>query len=200
MIADEIRAISQAGLGWSADAPYDRDRYERLLHAAAQLFALVDERDVDEIERTVFTQLTHLAPVPVADAAIVGDDGRIFLIQRADNGLWALPGGMLEMGETPAEGALREAREEAGIVAEGVDLIGVFDSRLHDSRSALQLYAFVFLCRQVGTVEASTPHEVHDGRWFARDELPPLSPGHGAKVPHVFEFLEHRRPHFDVPG
>lgn len=197
MIADEVRAISETGLHWSGDDPYDRDRYERLRHGAARLFAFVDERDVDEIERTVFHQITHLAPVPCSDAAVLDDQGRILLIQRADNGLWAMPGGMLEMGETPAEGAAREAREEAGVEIEVDELVGIYDSRLHGSRSPVQLYMFVFLGRAVGECEASTPREVLDQGWFGPDALPELSPGHVRRVPDVFRFLVDRRAHFD---
>ncbi|MGY6501294.1 MAG: NUDIX hydrolase N-terminal domain-containing protein [Acidimicrobiales bacterium] len=196
-IADEIRAISENGLEWSGDDPYDRDRYERLRRCAARLFAFVDERDVDEIERTVFHQLTHRAPVPCSDAAVIDDDGNILLIQRADNGLWAMPGGMLEIGETPAGGAVREAQEEAGVVIEVDEMVGVYDSLHHDSVSPLQLCIFVFLARVVGRRDASTPHEVLDVGWFGPDELPPLSPGHTNRVPHVFEFLAHRQVHFD---
>ncbi len=51
--------------------------------------------------------LAHVTPFAVADAAIINDDDRLLLSRRADNGLWAMPGGGLDVGETAAEGAAR---------------------------------------------------------------------------------------------
>ena len=69
LIADQLRVIAEVGLSWTQSDPYNRDRYERVRHAAAELFAFADTRAVEEIERTVFSQLTHTAPVPCVDAA-----------------------------------------------------------------------------------------------------------------------------------
>lgn len=199
LLADELRVLADTGLRWSQDDPYHHERYERVRSASARLFAFTDLRDPATIERELFTQLTHLAPVVVGDAAVVDAGGRILLIRRADDELWAMPGGGVEMGETAAEAVAREAREEAGLEVEVEDLVGVYDSRFCGTRSSLQLYQFVFLCRPGRSVAATTPHEVLDVGWFGPDELPPFSPGHDVRVPHVFEFLEHRRPYFDRP-
>jgi len=199
MLGDELRALADDGIVWSQDDPYHLDRYRRVRRAAAEAFSIADERDVDEIEGTVFSQLTHVAPVPCGDAAIVGDDGRIFLIRRSDDGLWAMPGGGFHMGETPAAGVAREASEEAGLVVEVHDLVGVYDSRLCGARSEIQLYQFVFLCRVVDVCGPTTPDETLDSGWFARHELPALSPGHDVRVPDVFRFIVDRRTVFDRP-
>jgi ADP-ribose pyrophosphatase YjhB (NUDIX family) len=60
-----------------------------------------------------------------------------------------MPGGGVEVGETAAQAAVRETREEAGLVVEVIDLVGVYDSRFCETRSSLQLYQFVFLCQGV---------------------------------------------------
>jgi ADP-ribose pyrophosphatase YjhB (NUDIX family) len=197
---DELRAIAQQGLEWSSDEPYHRHRYERVRRVAATLFAAADVRSVNEIERTVFRQLTHVAPLPVGEAAIVDEDGRILLIRRSDNGLWALPGGGFEVGETAAEGAEREALEETGLVVQATDLVGVWDSRLCESGSSLQLYHFVFLCRPVGDRHGgpTTPDEVLELDWFPAEQLPSLSPGHAVRIAGVFAFLTDRRTLFDT--
>ena len=145
--ADEIRAIANEGLHFEGGNPYSARRCRRLLRIAAELFALQDVREADEIERAYHADLGHLAPYPGGDAAIFDDDGQILLIRRRDNGLWAMPGGFFEVGETPAEGTCREAWEETGLEVEPVALSGVYDSRLCGTRSAHQLYQFVFLCR-----------------------------------------------------
>lgn len=200
MLADELRVIATAGMRWTAGDPYNHDRFERVRSASARLFAFTDTRPLDEVERTVFSQLTHLAPVPCGDAAVFDEEGRILLIQRADDELWAMPGGAFEMGETAAEGVAREALEEAGVVVEVTDLVGVYDSRLCGSRASVQLFQFVFLCRVTGWAEATTPQEVLEVGWFTEDDLPPLSPGHTVRVPDAFRFRHDGRTFFDRGG
>jgi ADP-ribose pyrophosphatase YjhB (NUDIX family) len=51
-----------------------------------------------------------------ADALILDDEGRILLVRRADDGLWAMPGGWVEPGETREQAVVRETREETGLV------------------------------------------------------------------------------------
>ena len=197
MLADELRVISAAGIRWTAEDPYNRDRFERAREVAARLFAFTDTRSLEEVKRSVFTMLTHVAPAPCGDAAVFDSDGRILLIQRADDRLWAMPGGAFEMGETAAQGVRREALEETGVDVEVTDLIGVYDSRFCETQSSIQLYQFVFLCKPKTVGVASTPHEVLDVGWFAESDLPVLSPGHTVRVPEAFRFLRDRRPFFD---
>jgi ADP-ribose pyrophosphatase YjhB (NUDIX family) len=196
-LADELRVVSAEGMHWNQDDPYILGRFEHVRRVATELFAVVDERDADEIERTVFHELSHLAPIPVVDAAVFDDERRLLLIQRADNQLWAMPGGAIDMGEIPADAAAREVAEETGLVVEATELVGVWDSTRCGSIGALQLYMFVFLCRVTGSCVATHALEVLDQGWFARDELPPLSPGHNTRVPTVFAYLDDRVPYFD---
>lgn len=90
-LADEIRSVADGGLRYSGDLPYDSERYRHFRRIAAQLMALVDTRDVSAIESELFSTLTHIAPVPVASAAVFDAADRILLIQRADNGEWEMP-------------------------------------------------------------------------------------------------------------
>ena len=194
LLADRLRVVAAAGLRHTVDDPYQTQRYEQVLRTAAELFSVVDRRDADEIERTVFRELTHVAPVPGVEAGVFDDEGRILLLQRSDDRLWAMPGGMLEVGETPAQGAAREAAEETGVVVEVLDLSAVYDSRFCGTRASLQLVHLVFHCRPVGALASgpTTPNEALDVGWFTEHSLPPLSPGHEVRVPHAFAF--HRSP------
>ncbi len=57
------------------------------------------------------------------------DGDRVLLVKRAVEpfkGYWDIPGGFLEPGEHPADGAVREMREETGLVVEPVELVGMF--------------------------------------------------------------------------
>ena len=68
--------------------------------------------------------LAHASPFLGADAAVFRSGG-ILLIRRGDDGLWAMPGGLTEVGETWAQSAEKELREEAGVGEAATKLLGV---------------------------------------------------------------------------
>ncbi len=187
--ADELDAIANEGLSWSGDDPYQRRRFGRVQRLAAEVFAAQDVRDVDEIERVYRGDLTHLTPYAVGDAAVWNERGELLLIQRVDDQRWAMPGGMFEVGETPSEGACREAHEETGLHVEALALIGVYDSRLCGALSNHHLYQFVFACRPRDRhAQPVVTNESLNVGWFTEASLPLLSPGHDVRVPDAFRF------------
>lgn len=199
--ADELQAIANEGLRWESHNPYEVRRCERIIRIAAAIFATQDVRDAETIARIYSGDLTHIAPYPCGDAAIFNARGEILLIQREDNRLWAMPGGAFEVGETPAEGACREAWEETGIAVEPLALVGVYDSRRCGSRSNAHLYQFVFLCRpREADAQPHVGGETLDVGWFAEADLPPLSPGHNVRIPDAFRYWrgERREAVFDA--
>jgi ADP-ribose pyrophosphatase YjhB (NUDIX family) len=66
-------------------------------------------------------------------SAVLFDAARekILLTRRADNGLWCLPGGMIEAGESVSEGCAREVLEETGLHVRVTRLTGVYSDPLH---------------------------------------------------------------------
>ncbi|MBB5854478.1 NUDIX hydrolase [Amycolatopsis umgeniensis] len=69
--------------------------------------------------------------VVAVSAFIQDDEGRILMIRRTDNDLYSIPGGQLELGETLAEAAVREVREETGIECEITGVIGLYSDPKH---------------------------------------------------------------------
>ena len=111
--------------------------------------------------------------------AIVIEHGRVLLVKRAHPpiaGQWSIPGGALEIGELVREAAVREAREETGLIVEPGELLGVFDRVLRNPEQRVQYHYVLidFLCEPVGgeLLAASDAAEV---RWFTREELPALN-------------------------
>ena len=173
--ADKLRDVSAEGLRYARDS-YEQERYRAIQDLALAMLALASDRDVESLEPlrgTIFTQFT---PLVGGDAAIIDDDGRILLIQRSDNGRWAMPGGALQVGETPAEGVLREVLEETGIPCQAIALVGIFDIRPSGLTGLHHLYLITFLCRpleeSVTGKEASHSHEILDLHWFEEGALP----------------------------
>lgn len=184
--ADKLRDLSALGLHF-AEHIYERDRWTQVQTLALEMLASATGDRFETLEPLRATVFTHITPFAVGDAAIIDEDGHILLIQRADNGLWAMPGGGFEVGETPAEGAVREALEETGICCRPVALAGVFDSRCCGTVSRHHLYQFVFLCRPIEGVEPVAPShagEISAMAWFAEAHLPAdLDPGHRVRIP-----------------
>lgn len=111
--------------------------------------------------------------------SIIIEEDRVVLVRRAHppiQGHWSIPGGVLEVGEMLREAAIREAREETGLVIEPGELLGVFDRILRDAEKQVQYHYVLidFLCRRVSgeLLAASDAAEV---RWFMREELPTLN-------------------------
>ena len=114
------------------------------------------------------------APLVGVGAVIIKDD-RVLLIKRGQPplaGQWSIPGGLLEVGETVRATAIREAFEEAGLVVEALDLLGVFDRVLPDGEGRTQYHYVLidFLCRRVsGEIRAGD--DAAEARWFQRGEV-----------------------------
>jgi 8-oxo-dGTP diphosphatase len=72
-----------------------------------------------------------------------GPDTKALIVQRAQQpnaGRWGFPGGVLELGETVAEGAMRELNEETGIVAEPAGILNVHDAIQLDEDGRVQFH------------------------------------------------------------
>jgi ADP-ribose pyrophosphatase YjhB (NUDIX family) len=73
--------------------------------------------------------VTYLNPRLVVTTFPVTDDGELILIRRGfepGRGLWAQPGGFLEIDETPSEGAIRETLEETSLIVETGEIVGLY--------------------------------------------------------------------------
>jgi len=187
--ADELRAITGNGLRFVKN-PYDEANYRRVRQIAAELFALANGRSPAQMEVLLLQMLGHYTPMVMGDALVVNDAGEMLLIQRADSGMWAAPGGAFDVGETAAEGVVRECREETGWQVEPVHLVGIYDSRIVGTRVGHHVYHLSFLCRPVALDPEPPSHaqEALDVGWFAEDALPPLDLGHRIWVPHAFSY------------
>jgi 8-oxo-dGTP diphosphatase len=115
----------------------------------------------------------------VGVGAIIIDGDRVLLVKRAHppiQGQWSIPGGVLEVGEMVRDAAIREAREETGLIVEPGELLGVYDRILRDPEKRVQYHYVLidFLCRATGgQLQAAT--DAAEVRWFTREELPALN-------------------------
>jgi 8-oxo-dGTP diphosphatase len=114
----------------------------------------------------------------VGIGAIIIRESKVVLVKRAHppiQGQWSIPGGVLEVGELVREAAVREAREETGLIVAPGELLGVYDRVLYDAQKRVQYHYVLidFLCRPVGG-ELCAASDAAEVRWFSREELPAL--------------------------
>jgi len=128
---------------------YDRDRFERMLAISEALAGLTIGVEFTP-ERPYLPDIGIPTPKVGCSVAAFDPDGRVALIQRADNKRWAVPGGYAEIGSPPSANALREFREETGYEAELERLVGVYDNKRFASVSAYQFYICLFRARITG--------------------------------------------------
>lgn len=117
---------------------------------------------------------TDLIWTPGVTAIVLHDDGRVLLGQRADNHRWAPIAGILEPGEEPAVGAVREVAEETGVVArvERLASVSAGEPVAYPNGDHAQFLDLTFRCRYV----SGEPHVADDESlavgWFDVDDLP----------------------------
>ena len=197
--ADKLRDMSAMGLHFSKDI-YDQQRYRDIQTMAMEMHALASGDSFSQIEPLRDT--VYAPPMPLVGAsAFVFDGVRVLLIRRADDKKWALPGGGLEVGETPAQGAQREVMEESGVQCRVTKLVGLFDSRHIGWQSRYHVYHCVFACEPVADADEVSPThalEILDKAWFDADKLPTdLSGGHALFIAEAFRVWRGGEPYFD---
>ncbi|QDN85577.1 NUDIX domain-containing protein [Streptomyces sp. RLB3-17] len=115
--------------------------------------------------------------VPAASTVVVDDSGRILLQRRSDNGMWALPGGAMNIGESLPDCAVRETREETGYDVEITGIVGTYTNPRHvfayDDGEVRQEFSICFLARPVAG-QLAVSEESTDVRWFLSEEVDAL--------------------------
>lgn len=115
--------------------------------------------------------------LPTATGVVIDEAGRLLLGRRADNGAWALPGGIVEPGEEPADAAIREIFEETAVIAEPAALVAVTLSAetTYANGDTVQYLDLLFRCRAVGGSAQVNDSESTAVQWYRLDELPPVN-------------------------
>ena len=125
------------------------------------------------------------------------DEGRILLIHKTDNNLWAMPGGGHEIGESIVETVVREVKEETGydVEVEVETITGTYTNPRHvmayDDGEVRQQFSIAFRARLVGG-EARTSSESSDVVWMRPEEILSLDmhPSMRMRLQHALEGRE----------
>ena len=203
-IADELRAIATTGLHFT-ESDYDRERYGKLVTLAARLgSASGGAGDTDALEQIYRdADAGYVTPkVDVRMAVFRGD--QVLLVRERSDGRWCLPGGYVDVGESPSEAAVRETAEEACVAVRTRRLVGVYDNRLRPDAPPhlFHIYKLVFVGELTDAgAEPSAGSETDAASFHPAQALPELSLGRTLAI-HVEHALRmaretETRTHFD---
>ena len=116
--------------------------------------------------------------VPSVTAVVRDGSGRLLLIHKADNDLWALPGGGHDIGERISDTVVREVFEETGIQVEVDNIVGLYTDPEHvmayDDGEVRQQFSICFRAHPVGG-SLRTSSESKEVRWVYPADLDSLN-------------------------
>jgi ADP-ribose pyrophosphatase YjhB (NUDIX family) len=106
---------------------------------------------------------------------VVNDADEILMIRRSDNDNWAVPGGAIDLGESVAQAAIRETKEESGIDCEITGLVGIYSNPKHvilytSNGEARQEFSIVLTAQPLGGTPTPSD-ESKEVRWVSRPDV-----------------------------
>ncbi len=113
----------------------------------------------------------------VIAVAIIEKKGKLLMVQEAEEeirGLWNVPAGHIDSGETPIDAVVREAKEETGFDVKPVSLAQIQSYKHISGRTSLR---FNFYCEIIGGEIKNADSEIQDVRWLSKEELEELKIG-----------------------
>ena len=129
-----------------------------------------------------------------ASIIVENEKGEVLLQQRTDNGCWGYAGGSVELYEVVEEAAARELEEETGLIADEIELLGVFSGErlryTYPNGDQVSTIDIVYLCRKYHGELKCQPGEVERLAFFAPDAIP--KPFFAPQIPAMEAFLRTR--------
>jgi ADP-ribose pyrophosphatase YjhB (NUDIX family) len=176
-IAKRLQSIAQAGIFYSEDKPFDRERYQEISDISVQILSQLTDEPIEKIGN-LFTQERDGYQTPKVDirAVVFNKSGDILMVKEKVDGCWSLPGGWADVGYTPAEVAVKEVWEETGLEVKTVRILAVIDKRNHPHPpEGWYVYKIFILCEKIGGGILKNTTETSDIQYFSSENLPPLS-------------------------
>ncbi len=176
-IAKRLQSIAQAGIFYSDDKPFDRERYQEIADISVQILGQLTDEPIEKIGN-LFTQERDGYQTPKVDirAVVFNESGEILMVKEKVDGRWSLPGGWADVGYTPAEVAVKEVQEETGLDVKTVRVLGIFDKRNHPHPpEGWYVYKIFILCEKIGGEISKDTTETSDIQYFSLENIPLLS-------------------------
>jgi ADP-ribose pyrophosphatase YjhB (NUDIX family) len=173
--ARKVQAIAQNGLAFTTD-PFDKERYTELTELVASILATELGIPVAQAKGFWAGDEGYVTPKVDVRGGIFEDD-RVLLVRERSDGRWTLPGGWVDINDSPSGAVVREIREESGYQARAVKLAALIDKRRHPHPPGIHhIYKLFFLCERIGGAPTIS-NETDAVQFFPVRELPELSTG-----------------------
>jgi len=190
--AQQLQAVAQTGDAY-ANNDFDRQRYDLVRKIAGEIMAAGSQTDVQDVLDVFVREGGYATPKMDVRAAVFRDD-RILMVQERSDGLWTLPGGFADVGDSPSVAIEREVLEESGFTVKVTKLAALFDRNRHPHPPfGYHIWKAFFLCDLQGGV-ATPSIETSAVGFFPESALPPLSRGRIATGQLSLMFEHHRNP------
>ena len=156
--ARRLNALAQTGLTF-AESPYDIERYTAIRTIAAEMIAHGSGENFNRVLDLFACDAGYATP-KVDVRGVVFQDGKILLVQERSDGLWTLPGGWADVGDTPADAVVREIQEESGYEVRPTKLLALLDrNRQNHPPHVNHIYKVFIRCEIIGGLP-TTSHEI----------------------------------------
>lgn len=190
--ARRLEAIAQTGLFYALNE-YDRERYLQVREIAAEIISGHSDAPIERVLDLISRDDGYATPKVDVRAAVFREGSLLYVRERAD-GLWTLPGGWADVGQSAAESVVREVREESGYAVRASKLLAVYDRDRHPHPPILHhSWKMFFRCEITGGQPRSS-YETTEVAFFPENQLPPLS------LPRILpEQIHHLYEHFRNP-
>ena len=194
--ARRLNALAQTGLTF-AENPYDIERYTAIRMIAAEMVAQRTGAETCRVLDLFALDVGYATP-KVDVRGVVFRDGKILLVQERSDGMWTLPGGWADVGDSPAGAVVRELREESSYETRATKLLALLDRNRHDHPPHVNhIYKVFIRCEIIGG-SPTTSHEIQGVGFFAEDEIPELSLMRSVPAQIARMFEHYRQP--DLPA
>jgi ADP-ribose pyrophosphatase YjhB (NUDIX family) len=172
-MAKRMQALAQAGLEYS-DNKYDRDRYQQMRELSLEIMHDFTDLEMNKLVGVFASEQGYQTP-KVDVRGVVFREDQILMVRETIDGNWSLPGGWADVGLTPSEVAVKEVREESGLVVVPERLLAVLDKKRHNHPPDMfHIYKIFILCRETGG-ELKGGMETSETGFFGPGNFPPLS-------------------------
>lgn len=169
----ELQGIARAGLTYAKDT-YDQERYEQLMTLTSQMAAHGSGLSQRALHMAFRGDLGYLTP-NVCSRVFIWQNNRVLLVKERSEDVWTLPGGWVDVNESPAESAAREAHEETGYAVKIIRLLALWDKLKHDHPPAWPHVHQYFFHGEIIGGELRLSHEISAVDFFSLDHLPSIS-------------------------
>jgi ADP-ribose pyrophosphatase YjhB (NUDIX family) len=172
--AKRLKSIAHLGLTYAVNE-YDKARYNELDQISLELMQAVTGLPLSALSVYFNESKEYITPKVDIRAVVFNEHKEILLVKELADGKWSLPGGWADIGQSPAEAAVKEVLEETGFVVRAEKLLAVLDKRCHPHPPQLDYVYKIFIRCEITGGKPASAFDILEAGFFKQDSIPELS-------------------------